>query len=96
MRRWQNVPDYRAYSDRILAGDSAISSTEILTSEMKRSERIALALRTRDGISSQELSSWPQESREFIDLGLLREQNGNFVLTPRGKLLADSVTEAFV
>jgi oxygen-independent coproporphyrinogen-3 oxidase len=96
MRRWQNVCDYRAYSDRILAGEPVVSSTEILTPEIKRTERIALALRTRDGISSQELELWPKERREFIDLGLLRETNGNFVLTPRGKLLADSVAEAFV
>jgi len=96
MRRWQNVCDFRAYSDRVLAGESAVGSTEILTPEMKRAERIALALRTRDGISSRELEAWPQESREFIDLGLLREANGHFILTPRGKLLADSVAEAFV
>jgi oxygen-independent coproporphyrinogen-3 oxidase len=96
MQRWQNVCDYRAYSDRILAGESAISSTEILTPEMKRTEKITLALRTRDGISSQELESWPQERREFINLGLLREVRGHFVLTPRGKLLADSIAEAFV
>jgi oxygen-independent coproporphyrinogen-3 oxidase len=96
MRRWQNVCDYRAYSDRILSGESAAGLTEILTPEMKRTERIALSLRTRDGISSHELQSWPTESREFIDLGLLREINGNFILTPRGKLLADSVAEAFV
>ena len=94
--RWQNVCDYRAYSNRILSGERAVSSTEILTSEMKRGERIALSLRTRDGIPSEELSQWPNESREFIDLGLLREVNGNFVLTPRGKLLADSVAEAFI
>jgi oxygen-independent coproporphyrinogen-3 oxidase len=96
MQRLQNVCDYRAYSDRVLSGRSAVSSTEILTPEMKRAERIALALRTRDGISSRELESWPAESREFIDLGLLREVNGSFILTPRGKLLADSVAEAFV
>jgi putative oxygen-independent coproporphyrinogen III oxidase len=96
MRRLQNVCDYRAYSDRVLRGESAMATTEILTPEMKRTERIALALRTRDGIASQELASWPAESREFIDLGLLREANGHFILTPRGKLLADSVAEAFV
>ena len=96
LRRWQNVCDYRSYSDRILAGESAVSSTEILKPEMKRAEKIALSLRTRNGIPSHELSQWPNESREFIDLGLLREVNGNFVLTPRGKLLADSVAEAFV
>ena len=95
MQRLQNVCDYRAYSDLILSGESAVGSTEILTPEMKRTERIALALRTRDGISSKELASWPNERREFLDLGLLREANGHFILTPRGKLLADSVAEAF-
>jgi oxygen-independent coproporphyrinogen-3 oxidase len=96
LERWQNVCDYRAYSDRVLSGESAITTTEILTPEMKRTERIALALRTRGGISSEDLESWPDERREFIDLGLLREANGNFILTPRGKLLADSVAEAFM
>jgi oxygen-independent coproporphyrinogen-3 oxidase len=96
MERWQNVCDYRAYSDRVLGGLSPVESTEPLTPEMKRTERIALALRTRGGIASEELEAWPNERREFIDLGLLRETNGNFILTPRGKLLADSVAEAFV
>ena len=63
---------------------------------MKRGERIALALRTGNGIPSDELESWPNETREFVGLGLLREANGSFVLTPRGKLLADSVAEAFI
>ena len=96
LARYQNIPDYREYADRVLAGASAISSTEALTPEMKRAERIALSLRTGRGIPSAELSSWPRERREFEDLGLLREVNGNLVLTPRGKLLADSVAEAFV
>lgn len=96
LERYQNVCDYRGYSDRVLAGGSAISSTEILTPQMKRGERIALSLRTRNGIPSEELREWPNESREFIDLGLLREVGGRFVLTSRGKLLADSVAEAFV
>jgi oxygen-independent coproporphyrinogen-3 oxidase len=96
LRRWQNVCDYRAYADRILSDASAVETVEALTAEMKRTERIALALRTGDGISSQELASWPNETREFTELGLLRESNDHFVLTPRGKLLADSVAEASV
>src|SRR5436190_1239460 len=96
MQRWQNVCDYRAYSDRVLGGSSPIESTEALTPEMKRTERIALGLRTRDGISQRELEARPNESRQFIELGLLRELNGSFILTPRGKLLADSVAAAFV
>jgi oxygen-independent coproporphyrinogen-3 oxidase len=96
LRRWQNVCDYRAYADRVLAGASAVESTEALTREMKRTERIALALRTRDGIPSRDLAAWPDETREFIDLRLMRELDGRLFLTSRGKLLADSVAEAFV
>jgi oxygen-independent coproporphyrinogen-3 oxidase len=63
---------------------------------MKRTERIALSLRTRDGVSGSDLKDFPQHVNEFIALGLLREANGNFVLTKKGKALADSVAEAFV
>ena len=94
--RLQNVSDYRAYSDRVLSGESTVSSIEKLTLEMKRAERIALSLRTVRGIPSADLESWPNERKEFVDLGLLREVNGNFVLTARGKLLADSVAATFV
>ena len=96
MRRWQNVPDYREYIERILSGHSAIGSTEILTSEMKRAEKIALSLRTRRGIPTDLLAAKPNETREFIALGLLWQSNGSFALTRKGKELADSVAEVFM
>ena len=92
LERFQNVCDYREYSNRVLGGESAISSTEILTPQMKRAERIALSLRTGDGIPSAELEDWPEESREFIDLGLLREVGGNFILTSRGSSAIPSLS----
>jgi oxygen-independent coproporphyrinogen-3 oxidase len=96
MQRWQNVCDYRTYIDRVLAGQSPRASGENLTRKMKRTERIALGLRTRDGISASELKNLPQKIEELITLKLLRKSNGNFLLTRRGKALADSVAEAFV
>jgi ribosomal protein S19E (S16A) len=33
---------------------------------------------------------------EFVAIGLLRQSNGNFVLTQKGKSLADSVAEALL
>ncbi|HEX8280451.1 MAG TPA: radical SAM family heme chaperone HemW, partial [Chthoniobacterales bacterium] len=94
--RWQNVCDYRSYSDRVLTGVSPIASTEALAPETKRSEQIALLLRTRTGVPKEWLGRWPDECAEFIDLGLLRESGTRFVLTQKGKLLADSVAEAFI
>src|SRR6266576_4725355 len=58
MQRWQNFLDYRAYIDRVLSGESPRGSSEDLTHEMKRTERIALALRTREGIPASELKSF--------------------------------------
>jgi coproporphyrinogen III oxidase-like Fe-S oxidoreductase len=96
MQRLQNVCDYRVYIDRVLSGESTLGTSENLTHEMKRTERIALGLRTRDGISASELKDFAQETDELIGLQLLRKSNGNFVLTRRGKSLADSITEAFL
>jgi len=95
-QRWQNVCEYRAYIERVLSGESTRGTSENLTDEMKRTERIALGLRTCDGIPSSDLKDFAQETDELVALKLLRESNGNFVLTRRGKTLADSVAEAFL
>ena len=94
--RWQNIADYRIYSDRILTGVSAVTSLEALTTETKRGEQIAIGLRTREGIPAEWLAAWPGERAEFIELGLLHAAGDRFVLTQKGKLLADSVSAAFV
>jgi oxygen-independent coproporphyrinogen III oxidase len=96
MYRWQNVCDYRTYTERALCGQSLKGFSENLTNEMKRSERIALLLRMREGIAGAQLKQFGQETKEFISLGLLRKSNGNFLLTRKGKSLADSVAEAFL
>src|ERR1700682_3003657 len=36
--RWQNVPDYRGYAERVLSNQSPIGSREHLSSEMRRRE----------------------------------------------------------
>src|SRR5436309_9360321 len=95
-RRWQNVCDYRIYIDRVLSAQSPREPGETLTDEMKRMERIALTLRTRDGVSASDLKHFAPQTNEFIALDLLRESNGNFVLTRKGKALAESVAEAFL
>ena len=96
MNRWQNVCDYRTYADRVLSGQSPRGVSEDLTSEMKRIERIALSLRMSERVAGSEWKRFGQEAKEFISLGLLRKSNGNFVLTRKGKELADSIVEAFL
>ena len=96
LARWQNIADYRGYAERVLGGVSAVDSIEPLTAEMKRAEQIALSLRTRWGVPTDWLEHWPSERQEFIDLGLMEQRERTFVLTPQGRLLADSVAAAFV
>ena len=96
LQRWQNVCDYRAYSDRVFADQSPVGSTETLTLEMKRMEQIALSLRTQNGVPVTELEPFAERTSEFVALGLLRQSNGHFMLTEKGKCLADSVTAAFI
>ena len=96
LSRWQNVCDFRGYAGAILSGKSAIASVEELTPAMKRAERIALGLRTDVGIMEDLLGQFPNQTREFVRLGLLAKTQDNFVLTRAGKALADSVAEAFV
>jgi oxygen-independent coproporphyrinogen III oxidase len=96
MQRWQNIWDYRAYIDRVLSRESLLGLSENLTREMKRTERIALRLRTRDGVSALDLKDFAQQTDELVGMQLLRQSNGNFFLTRRGKVLADSVAEAFL
>jgi oxygen-independent coproporphyrinogen-3 oxidase len=92
--RTQNVADYRAYTERVLSGQSSVASTEKLTADHKRSERIALSLRTRDGLAANLVEE--EKSRELSELGLLRENGDRLVLTRRGRALADSVAEALL
>ncbi len=96
MTRRQNVPDFRRYSEAVLAGQSASGSVEHLTEAMKRAERVALSLRTDGGVPARLLDSFETETREFIKLGLLEKANDRFVLTRAGKALADSVAGEFV
>ncbi|MEO5718184.1 MAG: radical SAM family heme chaperone HemW [Chthoniobacterales bacterium] len=96
LRRWQNVSDYRIYADRLLGGESASTGDEILTPRMKRSESIALSLRTNWGIPAEWVLDRPDEVEEFVRLGLMLPQAERYVLTRRGRFLADSVAAAFI
>ena len=96
LRRWQNVKDYRAYTDRLLRGETASTGDEILTPQMKRTEAVALSLRTSRGVPAEWVNHRPNEVEEFVRLGLMQPEAERYVLTRAGRFLADSVAEAFV
>lgn len=96
LRRWQNIPNYREYADHVLSDRPPIGAIEELSTQMKSTEKIALSLRTREGISADMLVGQSAKTDEFVRLGLLERSTGNFVLTRAGKSVADSVAEALV
>jgi len=95
-RRWQNVPDSAAYIERIAAGGHAVSFEETISEKTRTGEMLAFGLRTARGIPAIAAAPWEPELVEMHALGLLESRDGRLRLTRRGKLMADSVAEAFV
>ena len=95
-RRWSNVRDTAAYTERILTGQSAADFRESVTTERRLSESIAFGLRTADGVERASLQPWGARVEELFSLGLISNIGERVVLTRKGRLLADSVAETFV
>jgi oxygen-independent coproporphyrinogen-3 oxidase len=100
-KRWKSLPDTAAWIAKIQAGESAAVEPETLTAEDRRLERIALQLRTEQGILADEtgsdLRSDPVAS--LIEQGLIEIMGlsgDRLRLTRTGKALADSVAAALV
>ncbi len=91
LERWQNVANHNEYARRLFANESPVASIEKLTPAMKRTEHIALGLRTREGIVADTIDQ--SQAEELISDGLLSRRANRFALTGAGKLLADSVAE---
>src|SRR5947199_333020 len=91
LERWQNVADHHEYARRLFANESPVASLETLTPEMKRTERIALGLRTREGIVAEIISI--NRIHALSRAGLLQHNTNRVSLTRSGKLVADSIAE---
>jgi oxygen-independent coproporphyrinogen-3 oxidase len=89
--RWQNVANHREYARRLSADESPIASSETLTRAMKRTEQIALGLRSYHGIAANLVAA--SNTNDLVEAGLIAYRNGRVVLTHAGKLVADSVAE---
>ncbi len=95
-RRWANVRDTALYNDRVHLGVTAADFEEHVPATMRRAESIAFGLRTNRGVAADTLAHWPEQVAEFAGLGLLEIAAGRALLTRKGRLLADTVAEAFV
>src|SRR5436305_3157216 len=89
LERWQNVANHNEYARRLFANQSPVASIEKLTPAMKRTEHIALGLRTREGIVADAIDQ--SQAEELIRNGLLARNESRVFLTRAGRLVADSV-----
>ncbi len=88
--RHQNVCDTAAYLKRITAVGHAQETSEILDDEAWRLERIALQLRTTEGLPKEHLL--PQIDLSHLRAqGLIEETETHLRLTGEGPLLVDSI-----
>ncbi len=95
--RWKNVADTNRYILQVTAVGHALAESETLDEEARRLERIALGLRTRDGISLDLLESdGRRRAAQFANEGLAIIQDGRLMLIHHGRALVDPIVAELV
>ena len=95
--RWWNAKHPAAYAQRLAAGRTPALAREVLTEEDRRVEQVLLELRLRDGLAAGVLRPAGLLAAEaHVRDGLLERHDDRFVLTLRGRLLADAVVRDLV
>ena len=93
-KRFWNVKHPNAYKEKVFAGLSPIKDSEVLTDEEKKSEYIMLAIRMPEGVKKAALTvAQFERSMEYIKSGHVIERAEALVLTPKGRLIADRLTQ---
>ncbi|MEO8614749.1 MAG: coproporphyrinogen-III oxidase family protein, partial [Luteolibacter sp.] len=90
--RSKNIPDTARYVAQVQSIGHALHESESLDAEARRLERIALGLRTKDGIPVSLLSPEALErAGHLADEGLLQLSNERIILIHRGRALVDPI-----
>ncbi len=95
--RWWNVRHPAAYAARIAAGSSPGQAREILSEPERQLERVMLLIRLADGCPVEVLGPAGQANAAQVVADGLADAaalaRGRILLTRRGRLLADAVTQ---
>ncbi|MGA0899708.1 MAG: radical SAM family heme chaperone HemW [Luteolibacter sp.] len=95
--RSMNVADTAAYAQRIKIIGTAIDESEHLDDEQWRIERIALGLRTRDGISLDLLDEAGRKLTEpLLEQGMATIAKGRLILSGVGRALVDPIVAELI
>ena len=90
--RWWNVKHPNAYAEMLAAAALPVGGFERLDADALHTEDVLLKTRLRQGLPRDVLSPAERERAEgAVADGLLVSEADRFVLTPRGRLLADAV-----
>lgn len=90
--RWWNVKHPNAYAATLDAGTLPVADLEAIDAETSHVEEVMLKTRLRTGLPAATLSARERERAAVaVADGLLRADGQSFVLTDRGRLLADAV-----
>jgi len=96
-KRFWNVNHPNAYKEKVFAGESPIKDSEILTDEQRKSEYIMLAIRMPQGVRKAALTVAQYERiMEYIKSGHVIDREDSIALTPKGRLIADRLTQAML
>lgn len=95
-RRW-NLRGWEAYRDAVLAGNSPVAETEVVTGAAARLEEVWLGLRTSAGLPREGWNTAQEELvRRWVEAGwAVTEAAGRVRLTPTGWLLLDRLAVEF-
>jgi oxygen-independent coproporphyrinogen-3 oxidase len=95
--RWKNLPDTAGYVAQVVAMGHALAESETLDPEARRLERIALGLRTTEGIPLTLLSPEShQHASHLANEGLASITGGRFILIHHGRALVDPIAAELV
>ncbi|HEX8498614.1 MAG TPA: radical SAM family heme chaperone HemW [Actinomycetales bacterium] len=98
--RWWNVKHPAAYAARVVAGGSPVHARELLDPQQRRAEQVLLGVRLREGLPLDVLDAAGRRAvAGLVADGLVEGRaaiGGRAALTPRGRLLADTVVRALV
>lgn len=95
--RWGNVPDLLHYSKQLGQGQIPVSDMEILPEARQRKERVIFGLRQVEGIPAEwvdcleDEGTWSQAVAQLLTDDLLAQTGDRYVLTAKGRQLADTV-----
>ena len=96
-KRWKNLPDTARYIHAIQTVGHAKSEEETIDPDAYRIERIALLLRTTEGLPEQYLTDSPDGSvANLLDNNLAELKNGKCRLINDGPLLVDSIAAQLI